>query len=143
MRPALGIPLLLALAVSAPGQEKTTLQPVRSWTGRVSEADKEGLIKEAPTTGYVVDQAALDKLWRAWRGDEKSPMVDFRREAVFVNTVKGPNQLKVAYRVDGAGDLKTMAEATAVAGPGFSYVVDVLPRAAFKTFRGKALPRPE
>ena len=133
--------LAAVLGTAAVGQDSQALSPTRSWAGRVADAGKEGLLKEAPTTGFVVEPKEFEKLWRAWRGDEMPPRVDFTREVVFVHTAKGPNMLKVTYTVDAAGDLKAMAASTLVAGPGFGYVIDVLPKAAFKTFRGKALAR--
>ena len=143
MRPVVVLVALVLIGGGVGGQEKKTVQPVRTWSGRLAAVEKEGLIKQAPTIGYLVDQPSLEKLWRAWRGDEKPPQVDFKQQVVFIHTVKGPNTLKTRYQVDGDGDLVPMAESTLVAGPGFSYVIDVVPRAGFKTIRGKALMKTE
>src|SRR3712207_6664556 len=135
MRTALSLSLLAvtALVVGAAGQEQKALMPVRSWAGRIADAGKEELRKQAPTTGTITDAKTFEKLWLLWRGDEKPPTIDFGKEIVLVHTVDGPNALKAAYTVDAQGDLKVMAASTLVAGPGFSYVIDVLQRDEFKT----------
>jgi hypothetical protein len=112
----------------------------REWLGNLKEDEPQ---KEAPTqindnVGYLTDAKAWEKLWKAWRGKEELPKVDFDKELVVVVTVSGPYPVVVGQEVKN-GDLRLKANTgyAKVSGFGFGYYLAVVPRKDFKTINGK------
>src|SRR5215208_1322479 len=73
-------------AGASPAQVKVPLK--RTWSGNNLPLDVQAA---APPGLYVADQAGWERLWRAWRGEEARPKVDFGRELVLVCTTVSPN----------------------------------------------------
>jgi hypothetical protein len=123
---------ILAVAV-LPLSAADKAKAPRSWSGIIND---EGLRKMAPNQesgarGYVTDAKAWAKLWKAWRGDETVPKVDFAKELVVVATVDGPNRpfpVRLPLVADDNGDLSFLVGTTKVAGRGFGYYMAVGPR---------------
>ena len=81
---------------------------VREWRG---EAAIE-LRPQAPASGYVASPEAWDKLWRALRGDEPLPEVDFRHELIIVAAGRDPNSVSACMQVNRSGDVKLWCTTT-------------------------------
>lgn len=123
------------------------LKGQQSWDGTIADAK---LLKDAPANGkalqgaagFVTDQAAWAKLWKAWRGEQKVPTVDFTKDLVLVFTLGGPNKISSpTLRLNDQGDLKADAAATLIGGDGFCYKFVVISRAGIKTINGTALKK--
>ena len=74
--------VLVALAVMAvlgseARAEKKAVKLEKEWKGSVED---EALAKDAPA--FISDTKALQKLWKAWKIEEKAPAVDFKKELV-------------------------------------------------------------
>src|SRR5262249_22867956 len=69
----------------------TKVEPLRAWGQIFKEEEKELLRKEAPASGYIDNEKDWARLWKAWRGNEKLPAVDFKKELIIVGTSEGPN----------------------------------------------------
>jgi hypothetical protein len=81
-------------------------------------------------------------LWKAWRGDEKVPEVDFTKDLVLVFTLGGPNKVSPPeLRLDDRGELTAQAVATLIGGDGFCYKIVTVRRHGIKTVNGTALPK--
>jgi hypothetical protein len=142
---------LLALAVAgalvlpswrALGAEAKPVEPVQEWSGAFNEAKDEALQKEAPKEGYLTDEKAWAKLWRAWHGDQKVPRIDFDKQFILVATVEcGANRLHGKFTINEDGDLKAVWASTLVAGPGFAYQMCLMDRAGVKSVNGRALDK--
>ena len=62
------------------------MELVRQWHGAFRRPQDEALIKEAPASGYIANPEAWAKLWKAWRGQQAIPDVDFGKQFVLVCT---------------------------------------------------------
>lgn len=80
----------------------------KTWQGEV----KLDLWKEAPQKGYVADKDAWAKLWKAYRGEEKMPEVDFDKELILVAVNSDPNGISIRPEVDDNRDLKVTTAST-------------------------------
>jgi len=135
---AAGLAALALVGVLAGGAraEKKQLTPSQSWNASV---DDEKLAKEAPEAGYVADAKAFKALWDAWKVGDKLPEVDFKKDIVLVATTRG-SKLNLSAMLDtDKGDLTPLALATKDLGPGFRYVIVVVPREGVKTIGGKEI----
>ncbi len=127
---------LLFITIPAGGQ--TAVELLRTWNGEV----KLELRKEAPEDGYVVSQEKWEKLWKAFRGNEEVPKVDFKSELVLVAVGKDPNRISIRAENDGKGDLSVQAISTLM---GFMnpttcrYQFAVIRRTGIKTIDGKPI----
>jgi len=113
------------------------IKPSQQWTGVIKDEARQAAL---PANGPMVDEAAWAKLWKAWRPDEDVPAIDFAENIVYAGTVPGPNRTLFAAALDSDGDLKITLGGTKIGGPGFGYVLAVLPREGIKTYRGQPLP---
>ncbi len=121
-----------------PGLKK--VKPVKvlnSWSGKIAD---ETLRKYAPGDLLVLDEQQWEKLWKAWRGPEKLPQIDFRKELILVFTAGGPNNVGCRPMVDSEGNLQAGAMSTLIAGPGFGYLIQCIPREGIRSVNGKPLP---
>ncbi|MCI0351976.1 MAG: hypothetical protein L0Z53_21355 [Acidobacteriales bacterium] len=132
---ALGL-TVLAVSGARAQTKKVTIQ--QTWTGIVKDNK---LRQEAPANGFVADEKTWSKLWKAWRGDEKEPMVDFSKDLVLVFTFDGPNKISVPQlTLNDKGDLRVpLPIGTLIAGPGFGYRLDTIRREGIQTINGKAV----
>jgi hypothetical protein len=130
--------LVLALSGAAPGEEKQ-VTPSKDWVEIVND---ETLKKEAPKGGVITDAKAFEKLWKAWRKDEKVPKVDFTKQFVVVTLAGGPNKPSISATLKD-GDLKITAIQTLIGGDGFGYSIATFDRKGVTKVNGKELPKPK
>jgi hypothetical protein len=84
-------------------EKKTKAVPVVvAWRGKV----KVELRKEAPKTGYVADSKSWEKLWKAWRGKEEVPHVNFKEAIILVGVNTDLNRITIHPEIDDKGDLR-------------------------------------
>ncbi|MFK7768668.1 MAG: hypothetical protein AB8B55_15720 [Mariniblastus sp.] len=107
----------------------------QKWTGKVADDSKREL------AGNIVrDAAAWEKIWAAWRPDKKMVDVDFSKNLVLVETVNGPNNvLTSSLKIDATGSLKYETASTRMAGPGFGYLLMLVPSENIKAVNGVRL----
>lgn len=128
--------LIGLIAVDVSAEER--VEPLREWTGRFQQA--EPLIKEVPECGYIASPARWETLWKAWRGGEPLPAVDFKKQLILVGTQAGAgNSIGGSFTVDDGGDLQGGFVATRMGGPGFVYAMLLISRDGVKTYQGQAI----
>ena len=98
------------------------------------------LRKVEPADNFIVNQEAWAKLWKAWRGQEAVPALDFKKQMVLVFTADGPNSVGCTPTADGKGNVRGDAMSTMIGGPGFGYLMLCISREGVKTVNGKPLP---
>jgi hypothetical protein len=121
-----------------PAQKKA--QPVKilnTWSGKLADA---ALRKSEPADHFLLDQEQWAKLWKAWRGQENVPAVDFQKQMILVFTADGPNSVGCAPTLDGQGNIEAQAMSTLIGGPGFGYLVLCVPSEGVKSVNGQPLP---
>ncbi len=138
--------ILLATLLIIPGgceSQPTEVVPLEKWSDRMgigTPADPShwaALRGKAPANHVIADQQSWAELWKAWRGDEPVPEVDFRTEIVIVYTCYGPNYMQVWLERDGSGNVKCVrSTVTGLAGPSFGYVMLRVNRAGIKSVEG-------
>jgi hypothetical protein len=125
----------------------TELKVEQSWDGIIKN---EKLLRHAPTNGkplqgaagFVAEEKAWVKLWKAWRGDERVPEVNFAKELVLVFTLGGPNKVSPPeLRLDDNGELKARAVATLIGGRGFCYKIVVVRREGIRSVNATPVPK--
>ena len=133
-----------AYSVAAGAAEKRPspkkVQPVKilnTWNGKIADA---ALRKHAPTDEFLLGQNEWAKLWRAWRGQEKLPEVDFQKQMILVFTADGPNSVGCEPRLDAQGNVQAEAMSTMIGGPGFGYLIQCISREGVRSVNGKPLP---
>jgi hypothetical protein len=136
----LTVGLLLAEPVRAnqPGSKK--VQPVKvlnAWNGKMAD---NALRKHAPPDEFLLDQIAWAKLWKAWRGQDKLPEIDFQKQMILVFTADGPNSVGCEPRLDRQGNLQALAMSTLMGGPGFGYLIQCISREGVRSVNDKPLP---
>jgi hypothetical protein len=112
------------------------------------------LMKELPAGGYIDQPAAWEKLWRAWRGKEELPKIDFEKEMVVVSVRKDRFIRSTMYTlltkegnliVGVAAELYEWGDFGAKREPPvderFSYHIGVINRAGVKSVGGKPLAK--
>ncbi len=140
MLPALVV--FLGLAASAVQAEDQPVKFVKEWIGKFPKRTDEPLMKEAPKSGYIADAKAWAKLWKAWRGKDALPKVDFAKQLVLVGTAGcAANRIGARFRLTDKGDLQGGFIATEIGGPGFVYMIAVIDRAGVKSVNGKSLEK--
>jgi hypothetical protein len=143
--PLLCIGLLAGCIGIAAGQGEGSkqLKAEKSWTGRLVGKEKEPLQMLAPAKGYISGPQTFEKLWKAWRTEEKVPDIDFGKKLVLVGTAGGPNMVNLSAVLSAKGDLMINAMSTLVGGPGFGYGLAVVDREGIKSVKGKPLEKDE
>jgi hypothetical protein len=150
-----------ATATAAPEPPSIDKRPTATWWGEIGNPKLESA---RPVTGIVTTQADFEKLWKAWRGEEKVPIVDFKtsfvairtwlrdKKSKFVAGTKGVSIFLMNLDSDGEAKLR-FGPAVGVSAPndppekweatkGFYYGLAVFPRAGVKKVDGKELPAP-
>jgi hypothetical protein len=131
------IAILVAMQPTNANDGKKQIKATQTWSGKIGDDNP---AKLTPKVGYLTNQKAFEELWKGWNLKDKAPMIDFTKDLVFVHvSLGGPNIPKASYTLDAKGDLKSLAIATLIAGPGFGYSIDVLPRDGIKSYMGKAI----
>lgn len=124
--------LCLLLAVLPPGEE---IKPTQMWGDVLQD---ESLRKLAPKSGILTDEESFAKIWNAWRPAEALPSIDFDKAVVLVATADGPNRMFASLRkVD--GNVNAVFGSTKIGGPGFGYLLAVLPREGIKSINNQPL----
>ena len=134
--------LILGVITLSAGRLRAEDKPIKAdkdWNGTFSDIADFPLMKEAPGGGYITNPDDLARLWKAWRGKEAPPNVDFTKELVFVHTALGPNVITMEFQLDDRGNLTTRFVATERGGLGFVYKVVTLKREGIKTINGRAI----
>lgn len=119
--------------------DKEELKAIRSWSGVFRNEADQALSRKAPAEGFLSTDQEWAALWKAWRGSEPVPAIDFGKEIVLVKTSDGPNQMGVRAFLDKQGNLTTESVQTLMAGPGFGYTILSLARQGIKTIDGRPL----
>jgi hypothetical protein len=121
-----------------PGLLKPHLVIGQSWSGEVAIE----LRKEIPQKGYISDQESWAKVWKAYRGEEKLPNIDFDNEIVLVVAGSDPNRISINTQLKENGDLKVTYMSTLI---GFhhptkaAYHLMQISRTGIKTINGKPI----
>jgi hypothetical protein len=103
--------LSLGRSLGQSGGRRIMIEKV--WGGEI----KMELRRQAPPNGFIVNEEAWAKLWRAYRGNDELPKIDFDKKMVLVVVGRDPNQL--GYDPEGLilneeGDLKAIFISTLV-----------------------------
>jgi hypothetical protein len=130
--------LIFAVAAAARDDGKAVV-PNKEWVAVVNDNKLE---KQAPKGGLITDAKAFEKLWKAWRKDEKLPKVDFAKQFAVVTLAGGPNKPSISAKLKD-GDLKITSIQTLIGGDGFGYSIATFDRKGVEKVNGKALPKPK
>ncbi len=128
------IPILIPISPSIADEEVSV---TRKFSGKVADAELKAL---HPFSGTIVDANRWKELWTAWRPDQAVPQIDFQTELVIVNIARGPNTVFAnTLKIDDQSNLKFEVASTRMAGPGFGYLIMVIPKSGIKSVNGVAL----
>ncbi len=138
---AISVVFLIAVAVTsnAADDKAKEVKPTQEWSGSIVNQVAD-LPDSRPADGVITDKETFGKVWKAWKGSEKEPAVDFKKEVVVAEKTQG-SRLGVSARLTADGDLKVEWMATRDIRPGFRFRIAVFPREGVKTVNGKALPK--
>ena len=128
----------IVLVTGIASEARAESKPVKftnEWKGSVADETQQ---KDAPEV--ITNTEVLEKLWKAWKIEGKTPKVDFTKEIVVVGT-GGGSKLSLNARLDDKGNLELLGLATADAVPGFRYVLATVSREGIKTVNKKELPK--
>ncbi len=135
MRTLLASCLVLS-AVGLAHAEPKAVKPNKDWTGVMKDDTQKKL---APKDGFIVEAKEFEKLWKAWRTDEKLPEIDFTKEVVVVTLASGPNYPRISAKLD-EGTLEINAISTLIGGEGFGYSIATFDRKGITKVGTKKLP---
>ncbi|MFZ5832108.1 MAG: hypothetical protein ACOY3P_18645 [Planctomycetota bacterium] len=121
-------------------QRPKRMQPVRILAQFSGKLPDTRLQKLAPENGFIVEKQQWTRLWKAWRGDEELPDIDFETDMVLVFTADGPNNVGCEPMLAQNGDVQANAMSTLIGGPGFGYLLMQIPRQGVRSVNGKPLP---
>lgn len=130
--------LYLPTAVSVGSEGPHDVKLLETWRGEV----KLELRKQAPHSGFITDTESWEKLWKAYRGDEKVPPVDFTEHLILVGVNRDPNQIGAVAKLGEKGDLKVAYMGTLI---GFvdpktcAYQFAKISRKGIKSINGKPI----
>jgi hypothetical protein len=127
--------VLLSTNAGQAGEGKKAIKATQKWSGKIADPT---LRSAAPKSGYLLNQKAFEELWTKWMLKDKAPEVDFDKQIVLVHLAGGPNTPSASYTLE-KGDLRAKVLSTLIAGPGFGYSIEVLPKEGVKTYQGKAI----
>ena len=130
--------LLTTVGIAKTDQE---IKPTQRFTGKIQDPS---LRTYQPANGIVKTDAHWRKLWGAWRPNEALKKIDFSTQFVLVETASGPNNV-FSNRIilDDKGALSYETASTLADGPGFGYLILVLPKAGIVTVNGKPVHKPQ
>jgi len=128
--------LCLVLTASA-ALAKDEVAAIQKRTGKVADV---ALLAKRPPSGVVTDQDNWKSLWVAWRTGEEILNVDFENQIVLVATAEGPNVvLTSTLNLTPSGDLRYKVASTKKTGPGFGYVLLIIPKNRIVSVNGLKL----
>ena len=127
---------LCAVATPEARAEKRKVLIVQTWQGSV---DDEKLMKDAPVA--LNSAKGLEKVWKAWKIEGKTPKVDFTKFIV-VGVYSQGSKLNLASAVlDDDGNLEVVGLGTRDLRPGFRYVLGMVSNDGVKSVNSKKLPK--
>ena len=132
--------VLIALSSSL-GLAQSEITPARKLLGKVADAT---LKSQQPANGVITDAEMWQSLCQAWRPNITVTPVDFKKQIVLVHTVDGPNNLVTTrLTLTSQGDLRYQAiSPSQKPGPGFGYVLLVVPNDRVLSVNGKRVDLP-
>lgn len=108
----------------------------RKYSGKSRSAEP----ADRPSSRVVKNDGQWASTWRLLRGNELIPSVDFSRSLVILETVDGPNNVFVnRLQLDATGDLQFETASSRMGGPGFGYLMLVVPRQGIRSIKGQPL----
>lgn len=113
--------------------------PIRKYSGVLRQ---NGPAMVAPKSGVIVGQAKFAEVWQAWSVGERMPEIDFKKQLVLVATVSGPNRTLSGPLKLVDSDLSYRVMSTKMGGPGFGYLLMLVPRDGVMTINGQPIPKP-
>ena len=122
-----------------PKDDLKTVPIQQSWDGIIQNRN---LIKESPPEAFVVEAESWAKMWKAWRGKEKLPAIEFDQQIALILTVPGPNKISAPeLLIDSAGNVKVpLPVSTLLPDDGrIGYKIVLINRAGVKSVNGKAI----
>src|SRR5262249_35956930 len=146
----LSIVMLAVISPNVPcgcslGQSRGKLIKVEKvWDGEI----KFELRQQAPQNGFIANEKAWAELWRAYRGDDELPKIDFDKQMILVGVGYDPNG--IGYDPNGLilnenGDLKVSSVSnfivSAFAPETCRYVFLLISREGVKTINGKPVQK--
>ena len=132
---ALTFPILASIPCA--GQE---IDPAGKISGKISDP---ALQVYRPASGIVSDTTTWRKLWGAWRPLVPLKNVDFQTHIVLVETADGPNNVIASLlKLDDEGNLKYEVASTRMAGPGFGYLMLIVPKKDVRKVNGRFVAQP-
>jgi hypothetical protein len=138
--PILSTILCVGLTFPALAAEGKEIKPVKEWKGSFPDEKDEPLAKETPKDERITNQKEWEKLWKAWRGKEEMPKIDFDKQLVLVASCSGAiNTISPHFQLSEKGDLTGGFSMTEALGPGFAYLIVVFDREGVKTLNGKPI----
>jgi uncharacterized protein (TIGR03067 family) len=119
---------------------ETEIKPTASWLGQIGDAKLEKQCPERPVT----TKAEFEKLWKALRGAEKLPKVDFAKEFVLVRTSTRAEMTAIGlYVVEGKEEASESV--SVVIGQkkieGFTYAIGVFRRELVDVVDGRIIAK--
>lgn len=130
----------LLVCVCAVGADDKPAKLTKTWSGEQNLKIRD----QAPKNDRITDKESWEKLWKAFRGDEKVPDVDFTKELVLIACNTDPNRISISAALDDKGDLKVSHISTEIAFNNpttFKYQFATVSRDGIKTINGKPLAK--
>lgn len=112
------------------------VKPVVKWSGMVADAEKEAA---KPKDGLIFGPKEFDTLWKAWRGDEPPPEIDFEEYFVVVTSDRRQGGFLIHLVVDAKGRGGVVSRVGQGEMKGFGYNIAVFRRDKVKTIGGKEI----
>jgi hypothetical protein len=129
----LGLTLAAFLDLSRAGEWPKSVKTEKTWGGEV----KIELRNKAP--GYIADKDAWAKFWKLYRGEEKLPEVDFKKDLIVVVVNQNPNDISIILEANDKGDLEVSYASTKIKFMNpttCNYQIALIRRAGIKKING-------
>ena len=131
------ISMILFLGYTSVAMADQEIELADKFTGKIADP---ALADACPDSGIINELAAWKKLWAAWRPNQPIKDIDFRNQIVLVETVAGPNLVfSSLLKLDEQGDLKYEIASSRIAGPGFGYLIMVVPKTGINSVNGMTM----
>jgi hypothetical protein len=95
----------LSFGQSLGQSEGKLIEVEKVWGGEI----RLELQRQAPPNGFITNEEAWAKLWRAYRGSDELPKIDFDKQMILVRVGNDPNVMGVIHdelMLNEKGDLK-------------------------------------
>ena len=133
--------LLVGVFVGVLGTSQALAQKMKVLVNNISSGSvaDEALMKGAPQV--ITSAKGLEKVWKAWRIDDKMPKIDFDK-LIVVGVYSVGSKLNLAgATIDEKGNLDVLGMGTLDIAPGFRFVLGTVSKEGVKTVNGKQLPK--